>query len=503
MQVVWLKRDLRLHDHAPLHTAVESGESVVLLYVLEPEYVVRPDTSTLHLWWITSSLRYLNQTLASYGAAVTYLKLPIQEALSRLLAVGRFTLHSHQETGNLWSFDRDRKVAAWCKDHGILWREHKQFGVFRGLKDRSGWSKRRDAFFAKPLLPVPDCSRVTSIDCDEITVIRRDAEGVLNTLVPGEEAGIALLNSFLLERHRRYLPHIADPVGSVEFSSRLSPYLAFGNLSLRRVFAATQRRIEGVGTKSAGPCNRRALNAFRSRLYWHCHFIQKLESQPSIEQEDFNPAFVGMRDPHHNDEHLRRWQEGNTGYPFLDACMRSLRQTGWISFRMRAMLVSFASYDLLLDWRRFAHFLARLFIDYEPGIHYSQLQMQSGTTGINATRMYDPIKQGYTFDPTGAFVKGWVPELQAVPELFIHEPWKMSVSQQEQCRCIIGTDYPTPIVEHRVAIKKARALLAQYRASPEFKEANKAVFSKHGSRKRGERKVRSKGTRQLSLFDPA
>jgi deoxyribodipyrimidine photo-lyase len=253
------------------------------------------------------------------------------------------------------------------------------------------------------------------------------------------------------------------------------------------------------GAYGPGP-NRRALNALQSRLYWHCHFIQKLESEPKIEIDDFNLAFKGMREPFHNQFFLTQWEAGRTGYPFIDACMRQLRSTGWISFRMRAMLVSFASYDLLLDWRQFAHFLARTFIDYEPGIHYSQLQMQSGTTGINATRMYDPVKQGYTFDPNGEFIKKWVPELASVPALFIQEPWKMTLDQQRECGCVIGTDYPARLVDHKEAIKRARTLLAHYRNAPRFKEMNAAVLAKHGSRKKARTAKKSKVGRQLSLF---
>lgn len=497
MQVVWLKRDIRLSDHAPLHHALATGEPVVLLYVLEPDYVKQPDTSRLHLWWITSSLTFLNEELKAVGAKVTYFNLPITEALDRLRAHGSFTLHSHQETGNLWSFKRDKEVGSWCKANRVEWKEYLQFGVFRRLRDRNGWSKRRDELFSTQVLPVPDCSRIKALPGDEWRVVRRDEGGALNTLVPGERAGEALLESFLSERHRGYLLNIAAPAGAAQFSSRLSPYLAFGNLSFKRVIQCAQAAARGAGGSAP---NRRALNAFQSRLYWHCHFIQKLESEPTIELQDFNPAFHGMREPFHNQFFLSQWEAGRTGYPFIDACMRYLRATGWISFRMRAMLVSFASYDLLLDWRRFAHFLARTFIDYEPGIHYSQLQMQSGTTGINATRMYDPVKQGYTFDPRGEFIKQWVPELEKVPALFIHEPWKMPEEQQRSCGCIIGTDYPARMVDHKEAIKRARSLLAQYRNSPEFKEMNAAVFAKHGSRKKLRTTKRPKVGRQLSLF---
>ena len=154
--------------------------------------------------------------------------------------------------------------------------------------------------------------------------------------------------------------------------------------------------------------------------------------------------------------YYKAWKEGLTGYPFIDACMRSLNHNGWITFRMRAMLVSFASYDLWLDWRKTGHHLAQSFTDYEPGIHYSQLQMQSGVTGINTFRIYNPVKQSIEHDNNGTFIKKWVPELKNLHSSFIHEPWKMDPTTQKNNNCILGKDYPNRIVIHEEAIKFAR-----------------------------------------------
>jgi deoxyribodipyrimidine photo-lyase len=189
-----------------------------------------------------------------------------------------------------------------------------------------------------------------------------------------------------------------------------------------------------------------------------------------------------MREPFFNEEFLQAWSDGKTGYPFVDACMRSLRATGWINFRMRAMLTSFAAYDLFLDWRRFSHYLARQFLDYEPGIHYSQLQMQSGTTGINTLRIYDPVKQGHDHDSAGTFIKRWVPELSALPPELIHEPWKITPLDQRQFGIELGVTYPHRIVDHLRAVKKAKEVMAIYRKKPETRDEASAVLVKHGSR---------------------
>ena len=197
-----------------------------------------------------------------------------------------------------------------------------------------------------------------------------------------------------------------------------------------------------------------------------------------------HPLYEGLREKEFNNEFYTEWEAGKTGYPFIDACMRSLNYNGWITFRMRAMLVSFASYNLWLDWRITGYHLAQTFTDYEPGIHYSQLQMQSGVTGINTVRIYNPIKQSYDHDPHGIFIKKWVPELKNISETWILEPWKMELSIQKTTKCIIVRNYPAPIVDHTISIKKARSRIAEIVKKDSYKDKSKVVLNKMGSRKR-------------------
>jgi deoxyribodipyrimidine photo-lyase len=165
-------------------------------------------------------------------------------------------------------------------------------------------------------------------------------------------------------------------------------------------------------------------NSFHRRLRWRDHFLQKFESLPWMEFRCINPSRENLRG--WDGESYERWVTGTTGYPFVDACMRSLNATKWINFRARAMLVSFASYALGLDWRGFAPHLARTFLDYEPGIHYSQFQMQSGTTIGSIPRIYNPVKQSLEKDPAGEFIRRWVPELRGLQGASIHIPGETS-----------------------------------------------------------------------------
>ena len=231
--------------------------------------------------------------------------------------------------------------------------------------------------------------------------------------------------------------------------------------------------------------------SFNKRLHWNGHFIQRLELQPELEFTNMSRTMDGLREDDFNEDYFTAWCEGQTGYPMVDACMRYLRAHRWINFRMRAMLTSFASYHLWLDWRRTSVFLARQFTDYEPGIHYSQIQMQSGTTGINSVRIYSPIKQALDHDPEGIFIRRWVPELASVPTEHVVEPHKMTAAEQDRYGCIIGTDYPAPLVDHKEAVKDAKSRVYAFRRKDGARSEAKQVYERHGSRKRPRRRAKA------------
>jgi len=253
---------------------------------------------------------------------------------------------------------------------------------------------------------------------------------------------------------------------------------------------------------SAGP-PLRDLTAFGSRLHWRSHFMQKLEDEPRIEFENFNHAYDGLRENQFNRDWFEAWCAGRTGYPLIDACMRAVCSTGYLNFRMRAMLVSFASYDLWLHWREPGMFLARQWLDYEPGIHYSQMQMQSGTTGINTVRVYDPTKQAQDQDPDGEFIRRWVPELATIPHTYIHMPWRMPTDVQHKHNCVLGRTYPLPIVDHTISSRTAHTRIAALRRLSATKEQSRVVLIRHGSRKDASHrlKILRAGEAQQLSFD--
>jgi deoxyribodipyrimidine photo-lyase len=232
--------------------------------------------------------------------------------------------------------------------------------------------------------------------------------------------------------------------------------------------------------------------------------MQKLEDEPELEFRNLSRVYDGLRENDFDERRFEAWKTGRTGYPMIDACMRALGETGWINFRMRAMLMSFASNHLWLHWRPTAVHLATQFLDFEPGIHFSQCQMQSGTTGINTVRIYSPAKQVIDHDPTGLFIRRYVPELSNVPAEYLAEPHRMPLGVQSAVGCRIGCDYPQPIVDHRAAYKSAQQKIFAIRQTASAIDEATRVFIKHGSRKKRDPLPKLKkqtGSRQLSLFD--
>ena len=455
--LVWFKRDLRTRDHAPLVTAA-SCDVAAAVFVIEPGWLQSPEFDAQHLEFALANLIPLREALAARGLPLLVkvgAALPVFDALRTEFA---FThLLSHEETGQGWTYQRDRDVAKWCRTRGVIWKESPQTGVVRALKSRTGWAGRWAARMNVAALNAPQAFAGAQLRMDEMPTLKSLGISHSRTLpAAGERAAWNTLERFLGGGGRDYRRSLSSPLTAEEGCSRLSAHLAFGSLSMRSVHQATDAAIAATNDRDLAY----GLRGFAGRLRWHCHFMQKLEDEPSIEFNNFARAYDGLREDSFSQELFAAWCAGETGYPMVDACMRSLKATGWLNFRMRAMLVSFASYHLWLHWRETGVFIARQFLDFEPGIHWSQMQMQSGTTGINTLRIYSPSKQARDHDPAGVFVRRWVPEFES-------------------------SAYPNPIVDEQHAVAFAKEKMYGRRASPDAKREASAVQQRHGSRKSG------------------
>ena len=499
LQVVWFKRDLRVYDHRPLVEAAQRGP-VLPLYIVEPSVVEAPDFSAAHWTFVRECLGELRARLADRGQPLVVRRGEAVDTFQRLYdANGPFTLWAHQETGTRLTFDRDRAVRAWADERGLPFHEPRQQGVVRGPHDRDHWRDQWEAFMSKNPLPAPEALDPVPVQPGPLPTradLGLSLNGVETLQAGGEAAAHRTLRSFLRQRGRHYPAHMSSPQTAYRSCSRLSPHLAWGTLSLRTVYHRIQDHRNAVRALPPDAARdwRKSLSSLESRMHWHDHFTQKLEDAPRIEHESFIPAFDALREDEHETAREEAWAAGQTGYPLVDACMRALQATGYLNFRMRALLVSFASYDLWLDWRQFHDVLARRWIDYVPGIHFSQLQMQSGTTGINAVRVYNPTKQAREQDSEGAFIRRWLPSLGAVPTPYIHEPWLMPTNVQRKSGCKIGTDYPAPIVNHAAAAKRAKDRIFALRDDPTVQEQADAVLEQHGSRRGSRSRASSSGS---------
>ncbi|PKM23093.1 MAG: deoxyribodipyrimidine photolyase [Gammaproteobacteria bacterium HGW-Gammaproteobacteria-14] len=482
VHIVWFKRDLRLHDHRPLHEASRRGK-IIPLYVIEPDYWQQPDTALRHWQFIRDSLIELDQSLSLYGVQLWVCQgsmIGVLDALHQRYGIS--SLWSHQETGNVWTYRRDMAVAQWSQQYDIPWQECNDNAVIRKLGSRDNWDTHwRQRMADAPLAPpqyIHGIPRKGPLRLPDI--LGYDRRSTPGRQQGGRNIGESLLHSFLTRRGEHYRYSMSSPNSASHHCSRLSPHLAWGTLSIREVIHGLKQRQQ----EKPGGHWQASLRSFESRLHWHCHFIQKLEDQPSLEYDNLHHGYDGLRDEAVDQTRFDAWTTGNTGFPFVDACMRSLIHDGWLNFRMRAMLVAFSSYHLWLHWRQPALHLARLFTDYEPGIHYSQIQMQSGTTGINTLRIYNPVKQSQDQDPQGHFIRRWIPELQTVPGAWIHLPWQMPSELQRRCGVIIGQHYPAPIVDNEIAAREARQRITEHRKRQDMRQETRRILQRHGSRKR-------------------
>ena len=478
IHVVWLKRDLRLDDNEAITNALASNNRTLLLYAFEETLIHDPHYSERHWDFIKQSIEDINLQLQKYNTkvfAVNSEVIPCLNQLQNYFSIDH--IYSHQETGLLITFNRDRDVNRYCKNNSIEWTENINNGVLRGLLNREDWFENWNRYMHDEQFNFkPRKNQFLTIEeIDHISTDFNTTDLKTSTSLVFQKGGTTTAwkyaNSFFEERHKEYLFNISKPEKSRTSSSRLSPYIAWGNVSIRSIFQkATFLKSDKENNKHLG--------AFISRLRWQAHFIQKFEMEHTMEESSINKGYHKLKKSI-SETYKTAWETGMTGFPLVDASMRCLNETGYLNFRMRSMLVSFFTHILWQPWQEATAHLSKMFLDFEPGIHFPQLQMQAGETGINSLRIYNPIKNSLDHDAHAVFIKKWCPELANLPVCFIHEPYLMTALDMQFSDFELGIDYPKPVVDIKTNRKKASDILWNLKKNPLVQEESFRILKRH------------------------
>jgi len=468
--LLWFRQDLRIADNPALARAAEAGRPLLCLYVLDDRTPGEHAIGGAQRWWLHRSLAGLDADLRKRGSRLVLRQgeaAAIVEQLARETGAAEVLWNRCYEP---YAVERDGRLKGRLKALGIAaassngsllvepWDlQTGQGGAYKVFTPF--WRALSAAYGNAPPLPapktLPPAPEVASDRLDDWRLLpeRPDwAAGFARHWTPGEASAQRRLTRFLDEGLTGYPEGRDRP--DLAGTSRLSPHLHLGELSPRQVWHATRHRAEGGHDEAAA-------EKFLSELGWREFSHHLLFHYPTLPERNWRAAFDGF--PWHSDARaLAAWQAGRTGYPIVDAGMRELWHTGWMHNRVRMVAASFLVKDLLLDWRAGAAWFWDTLVDADLANNAASWQWVAGS-GADAApyfRIFNPVLQGQRFDPAGAYVRRWVPELADLPDALIHQPWK---APRE---LLAKTGYPGPIVDHKAARDRALAAFASIKETP-------------------------------------
>jgi deoxyribodipyrimidine photo-lyase len=463
--IIILNRNLRLLDNAALYYGSLKSNFIVI-YLYDVDYWKANGKSSRQLKFSNDCLGELDEDLKKLNSNINVFNGSFYD-LGKWIETNynNFSIHINHCTDVNYFREGFNNFKENFKNKITVYDD---FGLQLNNFDRDTWSKNWNHIMNSDLLGVPKPSnnkdRLNLIGFSDFkNEISCEFSGLSNIQKGGTSKAKELLETFLDQRCKGYRIKMSSPSQSEESCSRLSPHFTYGSISIRQVYQQLNKMLPELN-------NKKDLYSFKKRLYWHCHFVQKLHTEPELEFYSMHRMCDDLR-PDYDDEIIEKWIEGETGFPFLDACMKFLSENGWINFRMRAMIMSFASYNLWQPWQKTSPRLAELFTDYEPGIHISQVQMQSGVTGINLPRIYSISKQSMDQDPDAEWTKNLLPQLNNFDPKLIHN-------------AELNDSYIPQIVDLKTSAKFARDQVWGIRKSIEFKNEARKVYLKHGSRRK-------------------
>lgn len=470
--IVWLRRDLRLRDNPALDHAARTGAAVLPVFILEDDdpWPVGWPVGGASRWWLHHSLISLSNSLAKKnsalilrrGTASTIIPDLAKQTGARMVTWNRRYFHPHidtdkdlktqlQEAGiEVKSFNANSLREPWEVKTGSG-SNYKVFTPFWKAVKSIG-PARADIVPAPRSLKAPDhWPQSDKLDDWSLAPSTPDwAEKFPERWQPGEAQAKKLLSHFLKGPVQTYDDDRNRP--DLYGTSRLSPHLAWGEISPLQIWRATHQAIDD-GTAPADQAYK-----FLSEVVWREFATSLLYFYPDLPEKPLKSEFSTFPWAD-NKKALKKWQQGQTGYPIVDAGMRELWQTGWMHNRVRMITASFLIKHLLIPWQEGEKWFWDTLVDADMGNNAASWQWVAGS-GADAApyfRIFNPITQGEKFDPNGEYVRTYVPELAKLPQKFIHKPWEAPLLVLSEAGVALGETYPEPIVDHSQARKKALA----------------------------------------------